>query len=415
LFFELPTVNALTEYIKTASSGKTENHNRSNFTEDASLDASIQRHVLDNPKIVDPKAILLTGSTGFLGTHILEQLLQSTEANIYCLVREEEGIDAHERLMKMLTRYGIGVGSKSRKIKYVPGDLSKPRLGCSKDLYSELCQEVDIIYHNGAWVNHVYDYKILKQTNVDSTKELLKIATLDKQKAIYYISTLVAANDRDSDGIFEEGFPLQPPQNLISGYQQTKWISEKLLHEAYQRQIPVGIFRPSTITGHEETGICSFENDHFLRLIKGCIQMGCAPYSDELIDLLPVNFVSKFIVSSSLKGWACNKVFNITSPNKIKWVDLIHWLKCNRFKIELIPAQEWKVCLRAAGSENALFPLLSIYLSDDIEHARHLTHKNRNVIEMLNKLNMEFPTVSNERLESYFKYLRDKKFVESNS
>ena len=48
--------------------------------------------------IYHPKNILLTGATGFLGIHILEQLLENENGNIYCIIRDEPGITAKNKI-----------------------------------------------------------------------------------------------------------------------------------------------------------------------------------------------------------------------------------------------------------------------------------------------------------------------------
>lgn len=405
-FFELTTIAELAEFLQA------DQHKANSFLEDANLARNIQSHLPRNPLLNRPQAILLTGATGFLGVHLLQDLLQTTQAKIYCLIRAQDAQQAKEKLSSRLARYQVEIGSMSDRIEYVVGDLSKPLLGCSSERYQELCHVVDAIYHNGAYVHHVYDYKMLRNHNVLSTLEVIKLATIQKEKAIFYISTLVAAHDRDEEGDLKEDFPKNDPQGIMSGYQQTKWVSEKLLFEACQRNIPAVIFRPSTITGHEKTGVCSFENDHFLRLIKGCMQLGYAPLSEEWIDLLPVNFVSQLIVKASLHQEAFGKVFNLTSPDKMKWLDLIHWLNQAGYPIQLLPPKMWKNLLLNITPENALFPLLSIYLSEEIEHS-HRMAKNENTLKMLKVLNLDFPKITDSRLALYFKYLKTQGFHDS--
>ncbi|WP_075883936.1 non-ribosomal peptide synthetase [Candidatus Protochlamydia sp. W-9] len=413
-FFESNTIASLAEFLNQFGSSKVDHHpNNYPFLEDAKLDSAIIAFPKSNPSIQNPQAILLTGATGFLGTHLLQELIQSTNAKIYCLVRAENLKQAEERIKSSLARYQIHLNQLSLdRIIYVLGDLSKPLLGCSPNQYQELSLIIDAIYHNGAYVHHIYDYTMLRSANVLSTNELIKFAVLKKEKAIVYISTLVAANDRDEEGILEEEFPNKPPQDMISGYQQTKWVSEKLLYQAHLRHIPVVIFRPSTITGHEETGISSFENDHFLRLVKGCMQLGYAPYLEEPIDLLPVNFVSQSLVKISLNQQAIGKVFNITSPYKIAWTDLIYWLNKAGYSIVLIPPTEWRSHAAKISSENALFPLLPLYLSAEAESTKKSIAKNQNTLNMLKVLNMNFPKITDNRLKIYFKYLKEQGFHE---
>ena len=53
-------------------------------------------------------SILLTGATGFLGSHLLNVLLQTTNAKIYCLVRIREDQNGIQRIHKAFANYKIG-------------------------------------------------------------------------------------------------------------------------------------------------------------------------------------------------------------------------------------------------------------------------------------------------------------------
>lgn len=53
----------------------------------------------------------------------------------------------------------------------VPGDLAKPRFGLSEDAFTHLAESVDAIYHNGAVVNFVFPYHLLRDTNGAARKK----------------------------------------------------------------------------------------------------------------------------------------------------------------------------------------------------------------------------------------------------
>ena len=78
---------------------------------------------------------------------------------------------------------------------------------------------------------------------------------------------------------------------------QTKWVSERLLTQAYQRGMDIHIYRPYWITGQSDTGICMPELDHHWRLIQCCIQTGFAPDWEVSFGMMPVDFVSQAIVA----------------------------------------------------------------------------------------------------------------------
>ena len=92
--------------------------------------------------------VLLTGSTGSLGSHILLQLLQNPAvSNIYCLNRSS---DARSKQMKLCTSRGLSVDLPPGRVTFLKATYGDERLGLSQEAYSELQMQVSVIIHN-AW------------------------------------------------------------------------------------------------------------------------------------------------------------------------------------------------------------------------------------------------------------------------
>src|SRR5215471_463681 len=309
------------------------------WVQDARLDPHIQP-VGPALHCGTPKAVLLTGATGFLGAHLLQELCCHTTATVYCLVRARDGYEAQQRLQTNFARYFAHTLAPGR-VRPVVGDLTAPRLGLDPPTYAALAQETDIIIHNGAQLHHLAPYAQLKASNVSSTVAMLHLATTTKPKWIHYVSTLIAAVDRDRNAGLLEDFPRAVPVDLAGGYAQSKWVSEKLLAEAAQRGIGVTIFRPGFISGRSDSGTWPVENDHLLRVIKGCLQMGCAPDNDLTLDMAPVDFISAAIVRMALSEPSAGHVFNLSNPCAVPWSTLLSWLQRCGYAVRVVPNAVW--------------------------------------------------------------------------
>ena len=141
------------------------------------------------------KNILLTGSTGFLGKYILDNLLIHTNAHIYCLVRAKDNKNIKERFTQSLIDAGLELDDQ--RITLVHGDLNKENMGLSSDVLKALEESIDSIYHCGAFVHHLNPYKILRQ-DVIATKFLIDFSTKHKQKQLHYVSTMNISNATDT-------------------------------------------------------------------------------------------------------------------------------------------------------------------------------------------------------------------------
>jgi hypothetical protein len=189
---------------------------------DKRLDPALQPSLEKNNK-TDCKDIFLTGSTGFLGTYLLDELLKQTDANIYCLVRSTTSMNTSQP-----------------RVFYLYGDLSLPQLGLDDHQYSMLVSKVRSIYHCGATVNFIKPYTELRPVNVLGTLELIKLSCLASCR-INYISTLSVLD-----------------KNNQSGYVQSKQVAEHLLEQARERGLLVTILRPGkTASLHHHLVNCS--------------------------------------------------------------------------------------------------------------------------------------------------------------
>ena len=137
-----------------------------------------------------PERILLTGATGFFGSHALEEILRSTRTRVDCLVRAESAESARTRLIQTLANFGIPVDESFGRVRAIPGDLDRVQFGLSNAEYARLAEEVDSIIHSGALVDFVRGYQAVRRTNVDGTREVLRFATTARVKAVHHVSSV---------------------------------------------------------------------------------------------------------------------------------------------------------------------------------------------------------------------------------
>ena len=206
---------------------------------DACLDPTIRFEASLTPHSAQPRALFLTGATGFLGAYLLAELLRQTDAEIHCLVRAADPQVAQQRLQNQLQSYGLWQADWAERIIPVVGDLAQPRLGLSEADFSELADQVDGIYHNGAWVNALYPYERLRAANVLGTQEVIRLAALGQTKPLHFISTLaIFLSDAHTDQLVaEDRTPCFDP-TLQGGYKQSKWVAEALVRDAQVRGLP---------------------------------------------------------------------------------------------------------------------------------------------------------------------------------
>lgn len=289
-----------------------------------------------------PQGIFLTGVTGFLGSHLLYELLQHTQADIYCLIRATDIEQARQKLQNQLQLYKLWSGVDRKRIIPVVGDLGKNYLGLSTSEFQKLASQIDVIYHCGAWINVIYPYSVLKPANVLGTQEIIRLASEIKVKPLHYISTtsVLSAATPNEAGLILESDLLEQYQGLENGYVQSKWVAEKLVMQARDLGLPVAIYRASRITGNTQTGI-SNTDDLFCRLVKGCLETRIFPDVQMEDNLTPVDYVSKIIVNLSGQKESLGKAFHLVNPESTTIRDLFHLMHSLGYPVQMIPVEKW--------------------------------------------------------------------------
>lgn len=414
--YEAPTIAALAKNIEIGSSTNSDLETV-DFKADAILDPKISAGNLPIKHQTKLDCILLTGATGFLGAFLLYELLQQTQADIYCLVRAANSAEGKARIQSSLESYLLWDDSFSDRLIPVIGDLSQPLLGLSEGQFQQLAASLDSIYHNGATVNFTLPYSALKAANVLGTQELLRLASLVKIKPVHFISTIGVVSSADSM-LVQEQDNLDRTGTISSGYTQSKWVAEKLVTIARDRGIPVSIYRPGRISGHSQTGICNLE-DHTFRTIKGCIQLGTAPNYDTLVNLTPVDYASKSIVYLSTQ--TSLGIFHIVNPQPLHWSKLINWIHSYGYPLKQIPEEQWRTELLNTASDaidNALYPLIPIFTDTDSPNTKDTLEQTtikkidcQNTLNGLAKTSISCPPVDNKLLSTYFSYLTRSHFL----
>ncbi|KAJ5815771.1 hypothetical protein N7474_007548 [Penicillium riverlandense] len=184
--------------------------------------------------------VVLTGSTGFLGKEILQQLIDDDRIMlIHCIAVRKDRSQLPE------------IFSDDKVIVH-QGDLGASQLGLNDPDAISVFSHADIIIHNGADVSFMKSYHTLKLINVASTKELVKLA-LPRRVPFHFISSASVARLAHKDSFGEISVAQYPPPQVPDdGYIAAKWVSEVYL-ERVSRQfgLPVWIHRPSSVTGPE--------------------------------------------------------------------------------------------------------------------------------------------------------------------
>ena len=173
------------------------------------------------------------------------------------------------------------------------------------------------------------------------------------------------------------------------------------------------IYRPGRITGHSQSGVWR-SDDVICHMIKACIQMGKGPIlrEEDVMELLPVDYVSKAIVTLSLRKASLNQSFHLCDPAGAKVNDIIQWVSDYGYKLETVEYGAWLeelVGLINADKENELSPFLSLFLQPQTRTSATPTskvvHTNRFTVNALARASVHSPQIDARLLHIYLSYM----------
>ncbi|MDQ5910344.1 MAG: Thioester reductase protein [Pseudomonadota bacterium] len=387
---------------------------------DSFLDENIKYNFSNYHLKEDPSAIFLTGSTGFLGIHLLAELLTCSKASIYCLVRGADADAGRRRIVEKMQQSRLWKDNYYQRIIPVIGDLEQDMLGLSEEQFRGLAEQVDVIYHNGAFVNSLYPYSRLRASNVAGTREILRLSGLYNTKPVHYISTLSVFsgnNFQTNQTVFlEEDFPRCPTKN--SGYVQTKWVSEQMVQNAQNRGLPASIYRIGRIFGNSQSRLmANYSSDSFCIFLKACVLAKKFPSNRDKIYLTPVDFVSRSVAFISRHPDLYGKVFHIYNSRPTLWLNIFDVIQSLGYPMESILRYDWnKEVISIASTLEQTNPVECMQLS---LAAASLTGApdakiridDRHASAALSRGGISCPLVDNDFLRRHIYYLQENQFL----
>jgi nucleoside-diphosphate-sugar epimerase len=171
--------------------------------------------------VLSQRPILITGSTGFVGSHLAERLV-AEGAHVRALVRDPQ---------KLLP-------SLRDRVEVVRGDLLNP------DCFAAATKDCDVVFHVAAWLGQPNRRDVAYAINVTATRQLAEAARAAGVRRFVSTSS-VAVYGPVLDGVVDETWP----HSDVYLYSETKSRGEQAVFAAQTDRFKVVVIRPAEVYG----------------------------------------------------------------------------------------------------------------------------------------------------------------------
>ncbi|KAI9935093.1 hypothetical protein MW887_000714 [Aspergillus wentii] len=300
--------------------------------------------------------VLLTGSTGSLGSYILhELLLDMSIVKIYSLNRSP---DADRRQLESFTSKGLSIHpSQLNKIEYVHSNLGEENLGLDEFTYKKMTASVDTIIHNAWMVNFNYGVEAFEYPHLAGVRRLIEfVLESPRRPHLHFISSVSTAGawNVDDSPTIPENIVHNPDIALRQGYGESKYIAERMCEAAStQCGISTSIHRVGQLGGPTSRKGMWNKQEWVPSLIHSSKTIGKIPESLGAlpVDWVPIDMAARIVIdivhTSHGKG-SCG-VFHVVNPSPSDWSSLIPTIQ--RFcHVTPISLEDWINTLQSDSS-----------------------------------------------------------------
>lgn len=361
--------------------------------------------IRDNVKPFNMKNVLLLGSTGFLGIHILAQLLESKETKkIYCLVRPKQNMSGEDRLLDKFNYYFKGdkklLKKLENKIEIIEGDINDKYLGLNFFDYRKFRKKINTVINSAANVSHYGKFEEFYDTNVSSLKNIIKLC--GRTISLAHVSTLSIGGFKEENTesqIFDEnrlyigqGFKNNP-------YLITKFQAEYLLLNS---ELNLKIFRLGNVMPRNTDGIFqeNYKDNAFMNAIRVICRMKKIPksYLNFNVEFSPVEETADAIIKL-LHSKSNNRVYHVLNNEEITIKQAIDFMDGNE-SVEILEDKEFMKSLqnyKEIGIE---------YVKEYILQTNINQYSSVKTIEELKKQDFKWSKTDKKYLQNVLKIIR---------
>ena len=365
--------------------------------------------------------VLLAGATGYLGIHVLEEILTSTESKVFCLIRPKEGTSGEKRL-KNLLEYYFGHDHAEyfdSRITVIEGDATNP-----DSLKGFKPDSQMTVINCAASVKHFAKGNEIERTNVDSVKKLVAWCEENNSRLVH-ISTGSIIGGR-KNGFPPEGYRFDE-HVLFAGqtvsynqYIHSKFMAERFIYEEILTHgLSAKVFRVGDLAPRLSDGKfqVNFRTNNIMNTLRAYKILGMVSFSElaNEIEFSPIDCLAKSVIALAGTPKECI-CFMPINPHRALMQDVFTEICGLGYEIRTAEDDELKQALDAALSDSrknsAVSPLVAYSNKSGIQNLSWNDIDMSFTTQVLYRLGFSWPETGAEYIRQFIRKLDGLSFFE---
>ncbi|KAJ5736726.1 acetyl-CoA synthetase-like protein [Penicillium malachiteum] len=348
-----PTVKLLAGVVSDVIEGKI----KESIPREGRIQNLVNKYTSDLPKnrptkweqSASPSTVILTGSTGSLGTYLLDNLLNTPSiSKVYCFNRS----NAEQRQKNSFAEKGLALEADwNSKVEFLQVSFGEVRFGLSEEKYVELLASVDTIIHNAWMVDFNHTVESFEEVHIQGVRRSVDFSLESKYNAhIHFVSSISTVGAWKPE--MGSRVPEIPMENasvvLEQGYGESKHVAERICLEASRRsKVPTSVYRVGQIGGPTTKKGEWNRHEWLPTIIQTSKNIGKIPTSlgSMPVDWIPVDTLSSIVTEivqarHGDRSELPHAVFHLTNPEIASWSSLVPAIQ-QRYDVEPVDFSAW--------------------------------------------------------------------------
>ncbi len=376
--FTHPTPRLLAQFLSGDKNEQTANDQEEAGFDYTGIDAILQRNNLNTflrGERQELGNVLLTGATGYLGIHVLRELIDSDAKTITCLVRGKDQHDAERRLRNLLFYYFDRRFDElfGTRLFVINGDVTNDFSNQLSDI------SIQTVFNCAANVKHFSKTDDIEQVNIGGAERCVEFCLKTGARLVHISTTSVGeiwVDRGDGKAVPELSERLLYfGQFLDNRYMRSKFLAERVILEAVARHgLNAKVMRVGNLAARSYDGEfqANFQTNSYMGRLKVFSTLGCCPIDeyDSPAEFSPVNETAKAVVLLASTPKECN-VFQPFNNHTDLLGDILAGFEKIGKSIRYVEEDEFQQAILEASKDPKKASLMSALLAyQDMTHGQ---------------------------------------------